>query len=348
MDIRADDFENELARHPLARVYAVVGVEPLQVVEAADAVRRRARAEGFDERDVLHAEPGFDWAQLDHAGSHQSLFANRRLIELHLPDKGPGKPGSAAITEFLKKDPPDTLLLVVAPGLAASARKSAWYKAIAKAGVVSYAWPLPAARTRVWIAARARSRGLRMSDDALRLLATQNEGNLLAAAQEIDRLALLYPNDEIDHAAVAAAASDQARFDIFDLPAKALDGDTAGALKSLSRLRAEGVDAVPITWALVNDLHTLYQAALAARANRLDAYMNKLFMPVARKRQLAAVAREAEPARLAGLLLAAAHLDAANKGAVAGRAWDELVTLTIALSGRGRAAQTTHPSFAGP
>ncbi|HET7313125.1 DNA polymerase III subunit delta [Salinisphaera sp.] len=346
MDIRAEDFETEFARQPLARVYVVAGIEPLQVVEAADAVRRRARDEGFDERDILHAEPGFDWGQLATAGANRSLFAVRRIVELHLPDKGPGKPGSAAIADFLKQDAPDTLLLVVAPGLAASARKSAWYKAAARAGVVSYAWPLPISRMVAWIERRSEKRGLGLTREAARLLATQNEGNLLAAAQEIDRLALLHPEATVDHDEVRAAAGDHARFDIFDLPAKALAGDAAGAVKTLYRLRAEGVDAVPITWALVNDLRTLYQAALAARANRLDAYMNKIFMPVARKRQISDAARAAEPARLAALLRQAARTDAINKGAAAGRAWDELITLTIALSGHTPAARTTHPSFA--
>ncbi|MGB7756257.1 MAG: DNA polymerase III subunit delta [Salinisphaera sp.] len=346
MDIRAEDFEAEFARHPLARAYVLAGIEPLQVVEAADAVRRRARDEGFDERDILHAEPGFDWAQLATAGANQSLFAARRIVELHLTDKGPGKPGSAAIADFLKQDAPDTLLLVVAPGLATSARKSAWYKSVAKAGVVSYAWPLPASRMVAWIERRAGKRDLALTREAAQLLATQNEGNLLAAAQEINRLALLYPDATVDHAEVAEAASDHARFDIFDLPAKALDGDAAGAVKSLYRLRAEGVDAVPITWALVNDLRTLYQAALAARANRLDAFMNKIFMPVPRKRQISKAARAADPAHLARLLRQAARADAINKGAAPGRAWDELITLTIALSGRTPGAQTAQPSFA--
>lgn len=346
MEIRAEDFETEFTRQPLARVYAVAGTEPLQVIEAADAVRKRAAAEGFDERDILHAESGFDWGQLASAGANQSLFAARRIIELHLPDKGPGKSGSTAITDFVKQDAPDTLLLIVAPGLAASARKSAWYKAVAKAGVVSYAWPLPASRMTAWIERRAARRALALTRDAAQLLATQNEGNLLAAAQEIDRLALLHPGATVSHDEVAAAAADHARFDIFDLPAKALDGDAAGAVKSLYRLRAEGVDAVPITWALVNDLRTLYQATLAARANRLEPHMQRIFMPAGRKRQISKVARTADPAHLAHLLRRAARADAINKGAATGRAWDELITLTVALSGRTPAAHTPQPSFA--
>lgn len=333
MDIRAEQFEREFARQPLARCYLLAGTEPLQVLEAADVVRRRARSEGFDEREVLHAEPGFDWSELASAGATQSLFSARRVLELHLPDKGPGKPGSAAIVDYAKKAPDDTLLLIVAPGLAASARKTAWYKAIAKAGVVSYAWPLPATRMTAWIEQRATGRQLSLAPEAAELLAEQNEGNLLAAAQEIDRLALLYPDTQVATEDVAAAAIDSSRFDIFDLPTKAVSGDTVGALRSLARLKAEGVDAVPITWALVNDIRTLYQASLAARARRLDVFMQKVFLPLPRKRQISAAAQRVNPRDLAELLTRAAELDAINKGAASGQAWDELITLTIALSG---------------
>jgi len=333
MEVRADQFQRQLDNQPLARCYLLAGDEPLQVLEAADALRAAARSQGFDEREVLHAEPGFDWGQLASAGASLSLFSDKRILELHLTDKGPGKPGSAAIVEYAKAAPDTTLLIIIATPLASSARKAAWVKAIAKAGVVLYAWPLPGARMGQWIEKRAAAQGLRMDNDAVALLAEHTEGNLLAAAQEIDRLALLHADTLIGAAEIAAAASDHARFDIFDLPAKALAGDAAGALHSLSRLRAEGVDAVPITWALVREIRLLYQAALAARANRLDAMLAKVFMPPQRKRQIAQAAAQADPDRLARLLRDASHLDQANKGAGAGRPWDELVRLTLGLAG---------------
>jgi len=333
MEVRADQFQRQLNNQPLARSYLLAGDEPLQVLEAADALRAAARSQGFDEREVLHAEPNFDWSQLASAGASLSLFSEKRLLELHLTDKGPGKPGSTAITEYAKNAPETTLLLIVATPLAASARKSAWYQAIVKAGVVMYAWPLPGSRMAQWVERRARSRNLALDSDAVTLLAERTEGNLLAASQEIDRLALLHPRETIGTTEIEAAASDHSRFGIFDLPAKAMAGDAAGALRTLSRLRAEGVDAVPITWALVREIRLLYQAALAVRANRLDAMLGGIFMPSARKRQIGAAARQADPARLADLLRHAARLDQINKGAASGRAWDEMARLTLGLSG---------------
>tara|TARA_Y100001968_G_scaffold202818_1_gene186209 strand:+ start:488 stop:1531 length:1044 start_codon:yes stop_codon:yes gene_type:complete len=334
VELRPDQFQRQVDSQPLARCYVLAGDEPLQVLEAADALRAAARKQGFDEREVLHAEPGFDWGQLASAGASLSLFSEKRLLELHLTDKGPGKPGSAAISDYAKNAPDSTLLLILATPLAASARKSAWYKAVSKAGVAMYAWPLPGARMAQWVEQRARANGLALDRDAVALLAEQTEGNLLAAAQEIDRLALLHPNESIGAAEIEAAASDHSRFGIFDLPTKALAGDSASALKTLAKLRAEGVDAVPITWALVREIRMLYQAALAARANRLDAMLGKIFMPPARKRQLGEAATRADPTMLAELLRRAARLDQVNKGAAVGRAWDELVTLTLGLAGQ--------------
>ena len=121
MEVRPDQLPRQLEAQPLARCYLLAGDEPLQVLEAADAVRARARREGFDEREVLHAEPGFDWGRLAAAGASLSLFSDKRILELHLPDKGPGKPGSAAIVDYAKNAPDTTLLIpagadVLSPG----------------------------------------------------------------------------------------------------------------------------------------------------------------------------------------------------------------------------------------
>lgn len=332
-ELRAEQLHQHLQRQTLSPVYLLTGAEPLLVLEAADAVRAKAREAGFGEREVLHAEAGFDWGQLATAGASMSLFAERRIIELHLPDKGPGKDGGAALTQYIDSAGQDALLLVIAPVLAASARKNAWYRKLAAAGTALFAWPVERRQLPRWISQRAAGRGLQLAPDACELLADLTEGNLLACSQEMDRLGLLYPNQSITANDVAAAAGDQARFDIFDLPAKALDGNAPGALRALQRLREEGVDEVPILWTLTRETRLLYRIARATRAGRAQAALDKRFMPATRKRQLARAARDADPAMLARLLLHAARADRILKGAQPGRGADELVTLTLGLAG---------------
>lgn len=338
MPVRPDQISEQLRRGGPAPVYLLAGEEPLLLQEAADAIRRAARESGYAEREVLHAEPGFDWSELSAAGGSLSLFSDKRLIELHLPAKGPGKDGGAALRAFAEAPPEDTLLIVHAGQLDASQRKSAWARALESAGSFVYAWPLETDRLPGWIEARARAAGLRLDEESIAVLAARTEGNLLAAHQEIQRLALLFPDGAVTAEAMRAATADSARFDIFDLPAKALDGDAAGVVRTLERLREEGVDPVPILWALVNDLRLLFRASLAARRGGTDSVLGKVRLPPQRKRQIAAAAERHRPRALLPLLRDAARLDRINKGAERGSAWDELVTLALALAGQPVAA----------
>lgn len=333
MPVRPDQLDDHLRRRGLDSVYLLAGDEPLLLHEAADAVRAAGRAAGYDERRVLHAENGFDWSELTAAGDSLSLFASRRMIELHLAGKGPGKDGSAALKAFAEQPPADTVLIVHAGSLDGNQRKSAWARALESAGVFVYAWPFPPEQLSDWIERRARHAGLRLDEEALVVLAGRTEGNLLAADQEIRRLALLFPAGAVDAEAMRAATADSARFDIFDLPTKALNGDAAGVVRSLDRLREEGVDPVPILWALAGDLRLLFRASVAARRGNAESVLGKVRLPPQRKRQIADAAQHQNPRRLLRLLRDAARLDRINKGAERGPAWDELVTLALRMAG---------------
>src|SRR5699024_8084616 len=214
-----------------------------------------------------------------------------------------------ALSEYVEHADDNTLLLVIATPAPSTLRKSAWYKKLSAAGTTLFAWPVERRQLPSWIRQRAGRQGLQLSGDAIELLADLTEGNLLACAQEIDRLTLLHGNESVSADDVTAAAGDHARFGMFDLPAKALDGDAAGALRSLERLRQEGVDDVPILWALVREIRLLHRAANAARAGRIDALLKSIFMPPKRKRRLAQAARKADPDTLATLLRHAARAD---------------------------------------
>lgn len=326
MELRPEQLPGDLRKNGLRPLYLLAGEEPLLVHEAADDLRAAARAQGYDEREVLHADTGFDWQRLAAAGDNLSLFSSHRILELHLPDKGPGQAGGAALTEYAAAPSPDTLLLVLAAGLQASQRRNAWYKSLAGAGAAVYAWPVPGNALPDWIERRAAARGVRMSPEAVTVLAALTEGNLLAAAQEIDRLALLFPDTTVDAEAMRSAGADAARFAVFDLPAKALAGDAAGAVRSIERLREEGVDAVPVLAALARELRLLYRLA---RAGDREQALASVRMPPTRKRQLASAAGRVRPVAVLALLRRAARLDRVNKGAAAGRPWEELVRLAL-------------------
>jgi DNA polymerase-3 subunit delta len=198
-------FRKQLPAGELKSAYLIAGAEHLLVIEAADALRARAKELGYLERDVLDVDAHFDWNRLADAGQSMSLFASRKLVDLRLPTGKPGKEGSAAIAEFCASPPPDTVLLVTANDWSKK-HEGAWSSAIERAGVFVPVWPLGRGELPDWIATRAGSRGLAMTAGAIALLADRVEGNLLAAAQEIDKLALRRP-----HARRARARSQRRR-----------------------------------------------------------------------------------------------------------------------------------------
>jgi DNA polymerase III subunit delta len=326
----------QLSRHleqGLAPVYLFAGDEPLQLMEAADAVRAAARARGYTEREVFTADRGFDWGLLEAASDSLSLFAERRILEVRLPTGKPGTQGAKVLEGYAARPAEDTLLMVHAGKLDKGAQNSKWVKTLEQAGVMVQVWPLALAETAGWIARRLRARGLQPDEQAVRLLAERVEGNLLAAAQEVEKLALLRGAGPLDADGVLEAVSDAARYTIYDLADAALSGDTGRAVHVLNGLRGEGVDPVLILWALTREVRQLTDIAEKIDAGAAPA--QALAGVWARRQPLV---RKALSRHRAGgwrkLLAGCARTDRVIKGQAPGSAWDELLQLTVGMAGR--------------
>jgi DNA polymerase III subunit delta len=265
-ELRPEQLPARLSKGPLAPAWLVAGAEPLLVLEAVDAIRAAARAEGVAERELFEAggsqrEP--DWDAMSASLSAPSLFASRRLVELRLPTGKPGKTGINLICGFCADPPPDVVLVVVA-GEWSNRHGGKWSEAIARIGEVVVAWPVKPRELVGWLERRLRDRGLRADREAVQLLAERVDGNLLAAAQEVDKLALLAEGGTLDAARMQALVGDSARFDVFRLLDSALNGQPAQVLRMLRALRAEGV-AIPALMGMV--AKELQTAATLAREN---------------------------------------------------------------------------------
>ncbi|HET7359927.1 MAG TPA: DNA polymerase III subunit delta, partial [Rhodanobacteraceae bacterium] len=262
MPIHAGQWQKQLAAGELQPVYLLAG-EELLVLEAADALRARARELGYAEREVMDVESGFDWNDLARAAAGMSLFASRRLLDLRLPTGKPGKEGSAAIVEYCARPAPDTVLLVTCVQWNRK-NEGAWSRAMDEAGTMIVFWPPKVAEWPAWIDARMATRGLQATPDAIALLAERVEGNLLAAVQEIEKLAVLHGEGRLDAATLESLVVDSARFDVFKLVDAAFAGDGARALRILDGLRAEGEELI----ALMGWLGTQLQLASRLAATR--------------------------------------------------------------------------------
>ncbi len=340
MELRPDQLAAQAAGQPLLPVYLVAGPETLHVLEAADAIRARARAEGA-EREVFDGDGRDpDWDGLSASFNAPGLFASRRLLELRLPGGKPGKAGAEVITRFCDDPPGDVTLMIVA-GDWSKAHQGKWVDAVSKRGAVSIAWALKPHELPGWIDRRLRERGLRATPEAAQGLAERVEGNLLAAAQEIDKLALLAPEGVLDVETMQSLVADAARYDVFRLIEATLSGQAAQVRRMLAGLRAEGEQVAGLMPMVVREL--LRAAALAraqARGANLAAEMKSQGLWEARQAPFKrALQRHATPLRWNRFAAYASRIDRAAKGRGPGEPWQLLERLLLAIAGQAPATR---------
>ncbi len=253
----------------LAPLYHLFGAEILLLEEAADDIRRAARGLGFGERIRYHLEAGFDWNQLLASGQSRSLFADKKIIELRMPTGKPGDAGAKALARYVDGiDGGDTVLLLLSGAIDKRARGARWFQQVEAAGVAVECPSVQAAQLPAWIERRMAAKGLQFAADAPPRLAQLVEGNLLAAAQEIDLLALLSPRQKINAAAVASAVADHARFNVYALVDACLAGASERCTRILHSLRRNQAEPIVILWALTREFRTLCNVSAAIGAGR--------------------------------------------------------------------------------
>ncbi len=322
----------QLAEHldgGLAPVYLLCGDEPLLIQEAADAIRGAARARGFGERELFHAEAHFDWQQVLSEANNLSLFADKKILEVRAASAKPGDRGADVIRSYCQQPSDDTLLLLITPKADAATLRSKWATAIDDCGAIIQVWPVPAPQMPRWIGQRLSRAGIRANAAAIDILADRVEGNLLAAVQEIEKLKLLVPDGEIDADTMSTVVADSARYSIFTLVDKILAGDTQGAAKNLRGLREEGSEPTVILWALTRELRTLIAAGSGADDNSLK----RLGVWAKRMPLVKTALRRLKPGHLRLLLRQAAAIDRAVKGMRDADPWEELASLVLGFSG---------------
>ena len=334
MRVRPDDLAAHLARR-LAPIYLIHGDEPLFALEAGDAVRAAARKSGCDERDVIVVEPGFKWDVFVGVNANLGLFSSRRLVDLRIPNGKPGVEGSKALVAYAANPNPDNITLITLPNVDRATQASEWFAALAEAAVVVTVQPLERDALPQWIAARLARQGHRATRETLAFLAEHSEGNLLAARQEIEKLALLLPEGQVGQDAVESVVADVARYDVFLLSEAWLTGDAERTLRILAALEAEGEAITLAIWQLTEDVHALalVQAAVQAGTPAAVAVRNARAWGK-RQAALERAAARVPAAAIPPLINQLAYLDALAKGLGRGDPWDELAAAGLALAGR--------------
>lgn len=333
MRLKSEQLDGALKK--LAAVYLVSGDEPLQLGESADAIRKAAKDAGYNTREVFSVETGFEWNELLVAADSLSIFADKKLIDLRMPAAKPGTEGAKVLSEYCQRLPEDSILLITTAKLTAATLKSKWCQSIDRVGVIVQVWPLEGANLIQWLQRRARKRGLQIEQNGLNVLASRIEGNLLAASQEIEKLYILHGEGVISKQAVEDAVTDSARFDVFKLTDCVLAGRVSRAIKILNGLKAEGIAAPVVLWALARETRMLINIKIAlGHGQNKDLVFKKNGLWDKRKQLVNAALPRMEMNDLQQALLLSSKIDRQIKGQERGDCWESLLSLCLLFPSR--------------
>jgi DNA polymerase III subunit delta len=331
MKLFPEKLPDRLARQ-LDSVYLIAGPELLLVEEACDAIRKAARKADISERVVIDADGRFDWNQLGSATENLSLFATRRLIELRLPSGKPGREGGAALRQWAAADSQD-ILLIKSQAWELASEKTAWFRDVEKAGIFVPCWQVKPDRLLPWIRQRMAARGIQADEAACAFLAERLEGNLLAAAQEIERLALLYGHGaRLNLEALRAAVADSARFDSFRLSELVLTGQAGLAARSIRGLVESDTPPPMIVFALARELQNVESVQTLSRQMPARQAMEHLKIWKSRQEALASAARRLKPKLVRRALAELSDLDLLGKSNHKHEFWLRLERLCVGLA----------------
>ena len=330
MQIRFSHLKDKLAKSSVFP-FLVSGDEPYQHMLACDMFRARAKQLEFSERKILTVETGFDWSELEHEQSNMSLFGERILIDLRIPNGKPGAAGSKAIINFVENLHDDVTLLIQAPRLDRNGINSAWVKAIDNVGGVLRVWPLNEMETRNWIQQKLRAKGLTATTDVVGYITQQVEGNLLAAMQEIEKIALVSESKELDLKNIHALLTNSSHFSLNELMDVVLKGDVARVIRIIAGLKKEDVAPPLLLWGLTEQVRKLVDSKPNGSAAKNDAQHDILHTLCKLHQKSTDICQQGLSSKTSDLLKQCTRVDRVIKGRAFGDPWHELLQLSIAI-----------------
>ena len=330
MRITTEQLPQHLSRE-LKALYTVFGDEPLLTLEASDHIRAKARADGYAERDILSVDSGFKWSQLAMAGGSRSLFASKKLLELRIPTGKPGAEGSAALQAYCEAPPPDTVTLVYLPDVDWRAQKTGWFEALDRAGVMVEAKIVPRKALPQWLAGRLRAQNQDADAETLDFIADRVEGNLMAAYQEVQKLALLFPAGKITFEQARDAVLDVARHDVFNLGPVMIEGDPPHLARMLDGLRGEGAAPPLVLWTMCEEIRAIGKIITGVASGKPISMLwrEAKIWGSAHQNLMQQNVKRFSLAQVAEALRHAAAIDRTIKGLAKGDVWDELLQLGL-------------------
>lgn len=327
MQIKPDALSHQLKKS-VQPLYTLFGNEPLLIAEASDLVRATAKQQNYNEREIFTVDHRFDWEELQRANNNLSLFSDRRIMDIRIPLGKPGREGGKAIEAYCQALPHDTITIITLPRIDKQGQSTKWFKALENAGVTIPFYPVERAQLPAWIEQRLLHQKQTAHTDALRFLADSVEGNLLAAHQEITKLALLYPSGQLSFEQIKDAVLEVARYDVFKLAEAMVAGNTVRYVHILEELEGEGAAPPLIIATLAEQIRSLLLIRKGLDTGKpMMQLMRDARVWGNKQRLMENAARRINKKSLTNALLHAAKIDRVSKGVAKGDTWDELLQL---------------------
>lgn len=334
MQVKPEQVLSQL-NNKIPPVIWVAGDETLLIQESCDEIRKFAQEQGFTEREIYTVQGHFDWNSLLESGNSLSLFAEKKLIELRLHSAKLDDAGKKALHTYLENPSTDNLLLISSPKIEKAATNTKWFKKIENQAFVVVIWPINSQNLAGWVRQRLKRHGLAANEQAIDILCQRTEGNLLATAQEIDKLSILAENKELDASMVARAVADSARFNVFTLIDTALEGNTARALNILYHLKSESEEPLKILNFICRELRSLCKMAMLVEDGQsISAAMQSERIWRNKMGPVSIALNNHDLDTLQAFLNQASLIDQSVKGLNKLNTWDELSRLLLALSNK--------------
>ena len=331
MRIDSEQLSQHLS-HGLKALYVVFGEELLLALEAADRIRATALKQGYDERRVLFVESGFDWGEVAMVGNSLSLFAARRVLDLRIPSGKPGKDGSEALQGLAASLPEDTIVLITLPALDRQQLASKWFEALQRAGVAVHAAAVKREQLEQWLSGRLARQDQQADAETLGFLVNRVEGNLMAAYQEVQKLALLFPAGMLPVEEVKNAVLDVARYNVFEIGPTLLKGERAHFVRMLDGVRGEGAAPPLVLWVIAEETRAMARVKAAMDAGQpLAQALREARMWGPRQQLMPHALQRLTSTQLIAALRRAAEVDRMIKGLADGDVWDALLQLGLSM-----------------
>ena len=330
-------YPDKLSAHlnkSVSPVYMVSGDEPLLIQELLEGIRKQLKKKGYLERELFHVDASFDWEEVLFSANSMSLFAEEKILELRMPNGKPGDKGAKALISYIDQPAEGTTMLLVLPKLDQAAQRSKWFKALDAKGVFVQVWPVDKKELPRWIGQRMQANGLKADRGAIQVMIDRLEGNLLAAAQEIERLKLLSPDGNVDAKLVMSSVADNTRFDVFGLIDTAVGQDRRQTLRMLQGLKGEGVEILYVNLMFAREVRNLLKMTEALDSGQATASVYQKFRVLDKRKAIVGKCLQQRSRRdLFGCLGSAAEVDARVKGISKGDPWIPLESGFLALAG---------------